>query len=139
MENFYIEDWFPLIMFASLGILVFSGLPVAFVISGIGIAFGFLGMAYDVFSFIEFFNIVSRIWGGIAENMVMVAVPMFIYMGTMLEKSGVAEDLLECLNVLMRKVPGGLALSVTLMGTIMAATTGIIGASVVMMTLLALP
>ncbi|KZB57475.1 TRAP transporter large permease [Thalassospira xiamenensis] len=139
MENFYIEDWFPLIMFASLGILVFSGLPVAFVISGIGIAFGFLGMAYDVFSFVEFFNIVSRIWGGIAENMVMVAVPMFIYMGTMLEKSGVAEDLLECLNVLMRKVPGGLALSVTLMGTIMAATTGIIGASVVMMTLLALP
>ena len=67
MENFYIEDWFPLIMFASLGILVFSGLPVAFVISGIGIAFGFLGMAYDVFSFVEFFNIVSRIWGGIAE------------------------------------------------------------------------
>ncbi|OSQ49579.1 TRAP transporter large permease [Thalassospira alkalitolerans] len=139
MENFYIEDWFPLIMFASLGILVFSGLPVAFVISGIGIAFGLLGMAFDVFSFIEFFNIVSRIWGGIAENMVMVAVPMFIYMGTMLEKSGVAEDLLECLNMLMRKVPGGLALSVTLMGTIMAATTGIIGASVVMMTLLALP
>ena len=79
-------------------------------------------MAYDVFSFIEFFNIVSRIWGGIAENMVMVAVPMFIFMGTMLEKSGVAEDLLECLNMLLRKVPGGLALSVTLMGTIMAAT-----------------
>lgn len=95
MENFYIEDWFPLIMFASLGILVFSGLPVAFVISGIGIAFGFLGMAYDVFSFIEFFNIVSRIWGGIAENMVMVAVPMFIYMGTMLEKAALPKT---CLN-----------------------------------------
>ncbi|PKR60312.1 TRAP transporter large permease [Thalassospira lohafexi] len=139
MDNFYIEDWFPLFMFACIGIFVFTGLPVAFVISGIGIAFGFLGMAYDVFSFIEFFNIVSRIWGGIAENMVMVAVPMFIFMGTMLEKSGVAEDLLECLNMLLRKVPGGLALSVTLMGTIMAATTGIIGASVVMMTLLALP
>lgn len=139
MDNFYIEDWFPLFMFACIGIFVFTGLPVAFVISGIGIAFGFLGMAYDVFSFIEFFNIVSRIWGGIAENMVMVAVPMFIFMGTMLEKSGVAEDLLECLNMLLRKVPGDLALSVTLMGTIMAATTGIIGASVVMMTLLALP
>ena len=110
MDNFYIEDWFPLFMFACIGIFVFTGLPVAFVISGIGIAFGFLGMAYDVFSFIEFFNIVSRIWGGIAENMVMVAVPMFIFMGTMLEKSGVAEDLLECLNMLLRKVPGGLAL-----------------------------
>ena len=104
MDNFYIEDWFPLFMFACIGIFVFTGLPVAFVISGIGIA-----------------------------------VPMFIFMGTMLEKSGVAEDLLECLNMLLRKVPGGLALSVTLMGTIMAATTGIIGASVVMMTLLALP
>ena len=63
---------------------------------------------------------------------------MFIFMGTMLERSGVAADLLHCLQVLLRRVPGGLALSVTLMGTIMAATTGIIGASVVMMTLLAL-
>ena len=64
---------------------------------------------------------------------------MFIFMGTMLERSGVANDLLNCLQVLLRRVPGGLALSVTIMGTIMAATTGIIGASVVMMTLLALP
>ncbi len=69
----------------------------------------------------------------------LVAIPMFIFMGTMLEKSGVANDLLHCLQVLTRRIPGGLALSVTLMGTIMAATTGIIGASVVMMTLLALP
>ena len=64
---------------------------------------------------------------------------MFIFMGTMLEKSGVAKDLLYALQILLRSVPGGLALSVTIMGTIMAATTGIIGASVVMMTLLALP
>ena len=63
---------------------------------------------------------------------------MFIFMGTMLEKSGVAKDLLYALQILLRSVPGGLALSVTIMGTIMA-TTGIIGASVVMMTLLALP
>ena len=73
------------------------------------------------------------------ENLILVAVPMFIFMGTMLERSGVANDLLNCLQVLLRRVPGGLALSVTIMGTIMAATTGIIGASVVMMTLLALP
>ena len=64
---------------------------------------------------------------------------MFIFMGTMLEKSGVATDLLHCLQVLLKRTPGGLALSVTIMGTIMAATTGIIGASVVMMSLLALP
>ena len=129
----------PVIMFATLALLLFSGFPVAFVLGGVGLGFGFLGMAFDVFSFIEFFNIISRIWGGVCENLILVAVPMFIFMGTMLERSGVANDLLYCLQVLLRRVPGGLALSVTIMGTIMAATTGIIGASVVMMTLLALP
>ena len=129
----------PVFMFATLALLLFSGFPVAFVLGGVGLGFGFLGMAFDVFSFIEFFNIISRIWGGVCENLILVAVPMFIFMGTMLERSGVANDLLYCLQVLLRKVPGGLALSVTIMGTIMAATTGIIGASVVMMTLLALP
>ena len=64
---------------------------------------------------------------------------MFIFMGTMLEKSGVARDLLNCLQVLLRRVPGGLSPSVVMMGTILAATTGIIGASVIMMTLLAMP
>jgi tripartite ATP-independent transporter DctM subunit len=64
---------------------------------------------------------------------------MFIFMGTILEKSGVAEELLSCLQILLRKVPGGLALAVVLLGTIMAATTGIVGASVVMLTLIALP
>ena len=137
--DFYIEDYLPLFMFAALGILLFSGYPVAFILGGIGLAFGFVGMYFDVFSFIQFFNVVPRIWGGIAENLVLTAIPMFIFMGTMLERSGVASDLLHCLQVLLRRVPGGLALSVTLMGTIMAATTGIIGASVVMMTLLALP
>jgi len=137
--DFYIEDYLPLFMFAALGILLFSGYPVAFILGGIGLAFGFVGMFFDVFSFIQFFNVVPRIWGGIAENLVLTAIPMFIFMGTMLERSGVASDLLHCLQVLLRRVPGGLALSVTMMGTIMAATTGIIGASVVMMTLLALP
>ena len=129
----------PIFMFLTLALLLFSGFPVAFVLGGVGLGFGFLGIAFDVFNFIEFFNIVSRIWGGVCENLILVAVPMFIFMGTMLERSGVANDLLYCLQVLLRKVPGGLALSVTIMGTIMAATTGIIGASVVMMTLLALP
>ena len=129
----------PLIMFAALGILLFSGYPVAFVLAGIGIAFGFVGMAFDQFSLIQFFNLVPRIWGGLAESLILTAIPMFIFMGTMLERSGVASDLLQCLQILLRRVPGGLALSVVLMGTILAASTGIIGASVVMMTLLALP
>ena len=129
----------PVFMFISLAILLFSGFPVAFILGGVGLMFGFIGIFYDVFNLIEFFNILSRIWGGVCENLILVAIPMFIFMGTMLEKSGVAKDLLYALQVLLRSVPGGLALSVTIMGTIMAATTGIIGASVVMMTLLALP
>ncbi|SDG43610.1 TRAP transporter large permease [Roseospirillum parvum] len=137
--GFYIEDYFPLLMFVALGALLFTGYPVALVLGGIGIAFGTLGIAFDVFSGIEFFNIIVRIHGGIVENLVLTAIPMFIFMGTMLEKSGVAADLLNTLQVLLRRIPGGLALAVTMLGTIMAATTGIIGASVVMMTLMALP
>ncbi|PLX34588.1 MAG: C4-dicarboxylate ABC transporter [Hyphomicrobiales bacterium] len=129
----------PLLMFAALAVLLFSGYPVAFVLGGIGLAFGFIGMALGEFHFVLFGVIPSRVFGGIAESLILTAIPMFIFMGTMLEKSGAARDLLNCLQVLLRRVPGGLALAVTLMGTIMAATTGIIGASVVMMTLLSLP
>jgi len=139
MTGFEFADFLPLVMFVALGTLLFCGYPVAFVLGGVGLAFGFVGMAFGSFHMIQFFNIVPRIWGGIAENLVLTAIPMFIFMGTMLERSGVANDLLHCLQVLLRRVPGGLALSVTIMGTIMAATTGIIGASVVMLTLLALP
>ena len=136
---YIIIDYLPLFMFAVLAILLFSGYPVGAVLGGVGLTFGFIGTHFGVFAPIEFFNLVGRIWGGIADNLVLVAIPMFIFMGTMLEKSGVASDLLHCLQVLLRRVPGALALSVTAMGTVMAATTGIIGASVVMMTLMALP
>ena len=132
-------DALPLLMFAALAVFLFSGFPVAFVLGGLALGFGLIGMASGVFEFVEFYNIVPRIWGGIAENLILVAIPMFILMGTLLERSGVAGELLRSLDVLLRRVPGGLALAVTLMGTIMAATTGIIGASVVMMTVLALP
>jgi len=137
--GFYFEDYLPLFMFGVLALLLFCGYPVAFVLGGIALGFGFVGMMFDVFDFVQFFSIIVRIWGSIAENPVLTAIPMFIFMGTMLERSGVAHDLLHCLQVLMRRVPGALALAVTAMGTILAATTGIIGASVVMMTLLALP
>ena len=132
-------EFLPLFMFATLAILLFSGYPAAFVLGGVGLIFGFIGIFFDEFSLIQFFNAPLRIYGGIGNNLILTAVPMFIFMGTMLERCGIARDLLNCLEVLMRRVPGGLALSVTIMGTIMAATTGIIGASVVMMTLLSLP
>jgi tripartite ATP-independent transporter DctM subunit len=129
----------PLVMVFTLGVFIFSGFPVGFVLGGVAVIFGLIGVSLDIFSVIEFYNFVPRIWGGAAENLILVAVPMFIFMGIMLERSGVAENLLYSLQMLLRRVPGGLALSVTLLGTVMAAATGIIGASVVMLSVLALP
>jgi tripartite ATP-independent transporter DctM subunit len=135
----WIAEHLSLILFVVLGIALFCGYPVAFVLGGIAILFGAIGMLLDIFMPVQFFNLLPRIWGSAASNPILVAVPMFIFMGTVLERSGVANDLLHCLQVLLRRIPGGLAMSVTLMGTIMAATTGIVGASVVMLTLIALP
>ncbi|HUF22050.1 MAG TPA: TRAP transporter large permease subunit [Burkholderiales bacterium] len=136
-------DWLihhlALVLFFVLAAALFTGFPVAFVLGGIAIMFGALGMLFDVFAPVQFFNLLPRVWGAAASNPILVAVPMFIFMGTLLERSGVADDLLHCLQVLLRRIPGGLAMSVTLMGTIMAATTGIVGASVVMLTMIALP
>ena len=135
----YWEDYLPIFMFGALAMLLFSGFPVAFVLGGLALCFGFIGTLMGVFVPLEFFNILPRIWGGSADNLILVAVPCFVFMGTMLEGSGVADDLLRILHYLLRGVPGGLAIAVTLMATILAATTGIIGASVTMMALLALP
>ena len=136
-------EWFvdhlAIIMFAVLAIALFCGYPIAFVLGGIGLAFGLLGWLFDVFHPLQFFNILPRMYGSVAQNQVLVAVPMFIFMGTMMEKSGIAKDLLHAMQVVLRRAPGGLAISVLAMGTIMAASTGIVGASVIMLTLIALP
>ncbi|SVE62575.1 uncharacterized protein METZ01_LOCUS515429, partial [marine metagenome] len=117
----------------------FSGFPVAFILGGLAFTFGIIGYFLDMFSLIEFFNFMPRIWFQAAENLVLVAVPAFVFMGVMMERSGVANDLLYCVQVLLKKVAGSLALAVVIMGTVLAAMTGIIGASVTMMTALALP
>ena len=132
-------DHLALFMFVMLGLLLFAGYPVAFILGGVSITFGLIGFSLGVFSLGEFFNFAPRIWGFAAENLVLVALPTFVVMGIMMERSGIAEDLLHITQILLRKVPGGLAMSVTVMGTILAAMTGIIGASVTMMTALALP
>lgn len=135
----WLIDHLAVIMFFALVFIMFLGYPVAFLLGAIGIMFGFLGILFDVYSMTQFANLLPRIYGQAVQNQVLVAIPMFIFMGTMLEKSGVAEDLLHTLQLMLRRVPGGLAIAVTLLGTIMAATTGIVGASVIMLTLIALP
>ena len=139
-ELFYrLQELLPVFMFLSLACLLFSGYPVAFILGGVALTFGLIGYFLDAFKLIEFFNFVPRIWGQAAENLVLVAVPAFVFMGVMMERSGIANNLLYCVQVLLKRVPGALALAVTIMGTILAAMTGIIGASVTMMTALALP
>ena len=125
----------PLFMFIALTGLLFTGFPVAFVLGGVGLLFWLLAVGLGQENPNSFFLIISRIFGGVVSKLVLVAIPLFIFMGTMLERSGVARDL----QLMTRRVPGGLALSVTFLGVILAATTGIIGASVVMLTLLAMP
>ena len=133
------QEYISMVMFVTLALLLFSGYPVAFILGGLSMLFGVLGFFLESFSLIEFFNFIPRIWGQAAENLVLVAVPAFVFMGVMMERSGIANDLLYCVQVLLKRVPGALALAVTVMGTILAAMTGIIGASVTMMTALALP
>ena len=140
----HLYDYIGAYMFLVLALTLFTGLPVAIALGGVSTLFGLVAWKLEFLDFAVFYQVIQRVWGGdggsgAVQNPILVAIPCFVFMGTMLEKSKVAENLLHILQVMLRRVPGGLALSVTVMGTIMAATTGIIGASVVMMTLLALP
>ncbi len=130
-----IEHIIPLSMVICLLIGIFSGYPVAFVLGGIGIIFAFIGGLPIAFLKIG----VSRIFAGVIENWLLLAVPLFVFMGAMLDKSGLAQNLLYSLERALGSKRGGLAISVAILGIIMAASTGIVGASVVMLSTLALP
>lgn len=132
-------------MFASFILLLFSGYPVAWVLGGIAILFtgiGYLSDEYlDTVTGLDYSTLglaVGRIFS-IMDNWVLVALPMFIFMGLMLDKSGVAERMMYSMQRLFGNVRGGLAITVTLIGIILAASTGIIGASVVLLGLMSLP
>jgi tripartite ATP-independent transporter DctM subunit len=124
-----------LIMFAVALILLLFGVPVAFAFGGVAMIFAFFtpDVGFDVFNILPF-----RIYG-IMSNTTLMAVPLFIMMGLILEKSGMAERLLISMSTLFKGVRGGLGVSVVLVGAILAASTGIVSASVVMMSVIALP
>lgn len=125
----------PLAMCVALLLGIFTGYPVAFVLAGVGVL---AAIAADV-PMLFLSTGVSRTFSGILSNWLLIAVPLFVFMGLMLEKSGIAQRLLRSLAGLMGTMPGGYAFAVTLIGIVMAASTGIIGASVVLMGVLALP
>lgn len=126
-------------MFIALALLIFSGFPVGLTLGGIALLFALGGIGLGVMNTAELYLFAERLWQNAASNQILVAVPCFVFMGIMLEKSNVAERLLHVMQILLRRVPGSLAVSVALLGTILAAMTGIIGASVVMLTMMALP
>jgi len=114
------------------------GYPVAFTLPGVSVIFAGLGYAMGIFDFSIVGGVPQRIFGTMT-NVVMMAVPLFVFMGVMLERSRIAEELLESMGQLMGRVKGGLGISVTIVGALLAASTGIVGATVVIMGLMALP
>jgi len=131
-------EWLGPLMFAGALVLLSLGYPVAFSLGGVAIAFGILGISLGVFDPIFLTAMPQRIFG-IMANYTLLAIPYFIFMGSMLEKSGIAERLLETMGILLGRLRGGLALAVVLVGAMLAATTGVVAATVVAMGLISLP
>lgn len=126
-------EYLPAWMFLALTILLMAGFPVTFTLMGTAMCFGLIGFGWS------FFNLLPlRIWG-VMTNITLIAVPLFVFMGVMLERSGLAEELLDTMGLLFGRLRGGLAISVVVVGALLGASTGIVGATVVTMGLLAVP
>ena len=131
-------EYISLVMFAVTCGVLLLGFPVAFTLAGVALSFAFAGAAFDLISLKYLGAIPSRIIG-VMTNEVLVAVPLFVFMGVMLERSRIAEQLLQTMGLLFGRMRGGLGISVIAVGTVLAASTGIVGATVVTMGLLSLP
>ena len=137
MEN--PEYYLPLLMILALAVLLFSGFPVGFVLAGVGVLFCGLGFLLGEFPWVAFYNIPLRVYGAVAHSIIFPAIPMLLLMGVAFEKSGAARDMLLCLQVLLKKVPGQLAISVTVLGILLGPLPGLVGISVATLALLAIP
>ena len=133
-----IAEWLGPAMFVGALFLLSLGYPVAFSLGGVAILFGLIGISMDIFDPILLTAMPQRIFG-IMNNFTLLAIPYFIFMGAMLEKSGIAENLLETMGQVFGRVRGGLAIAVVVVGALLAATTGVVAATVVTMGLISLP
>ena len=132
------QEWMAIIMFVTVCVVILAGYPVAFSLGGTALLFAGVGIFFDLFDSVFLEVLPNRLFG-IMSNTTLIAVPLFIFMGGMLERSKVAEDLLQTMSLLFGRVRGGLGLSVIIVGMLLAASTGIVGATVVTMGLLSLP
>ena len=133
-----IEEILGPLMFVTAFVFIFSGFPVAFSLGGVSLIFAGIAIALDILS-IDFFTFFPQRVFTIMSNYVLLAVPFFILMGTILEKSKLAEDLLTTIGLLFGRFRGGLALAVIFVGALLAAATGVVGASVVAMGMISMP
>ena len=124
--------WIALVLFGLIFLFILRGYPVAFILGGMSILVG-------SFTVPDFFSLLPLRIMGTMKNQVLIAVPLFVFMGFTLEKSGLAESLLETMAMLFGKIKGGLAISVVIVGALLAASTGIVGATVITMGLISLP
>ncbi|MBU0799098.1 MAG: TRAP transporter large permease subunit, partial [Alphaproteobacteria bacterium] len=131
-------DIVSIVFFLSTILILLTGLPVAFSLAGLSLVFAFLGHMLGVFDYSTLINLPLRYFG-VMSNEVLVAVPLFVLMGNVLQRSGVAEDLLTAMGKLFGMRSGGLGFSVILVGGLLAAATGVVGATVATMALIALP
>jgi len=134
----HLGEWLDLAMFVALCVFVLLGYPVSFTLAGTALIFGLIGMVMGVFD-ADFLGVFPNRIFGVMINEVLIAVPLFIFMGVMLERSKVAEELLDTMGQLFGRLRGGLGISVSVVGALLAASTGIVGATVVTMGLLSLP
>ncbi|HRE17819.1 MAG TPA: TRAP transporter large permease subunit, partial [Rhodocyclaceae bacterium] len=137
MSAWIIENMAPL-MFVGMMLILLIGYPVAFALSFVGIAFGLLGMELGLLTPALFQAMPERLFG-VMQNDTLLAIPFFTFMGLILERSGMAEDLLDTIGQLFGSLRGGLAYAVILVGALLAATTGVVAASVISMGLISLP
>jgi TRAP-type mannitol/chloroaromatic compound transport system permease large subunit len=138
MEASFLAQNFVPLMFVGLFVVLLTGYPVAFGLAAVGLGFAYIGIAADIFPEAMLQALPARVFG-IMRNDTLLAIPFFTFMGIILERSGMAEDLLETVGQVFGPVRGGVAIAVILVGALLAATTGVVAAAVISMGLISLP
>lgn len=131
-------EWLAIVMFVLFLILILSGYPVAFSFAGTAIVFGAIGLALGAFD-LNLLRLLPNRWFGAMSDFTLLAIPFFVFMGAIFEKSGLAEELLTTIGILLGPLRGGLALAAIFVGTLLAAATGVVAATVIVMGILSLP
>jgi tripartite ATP-independent transporter DctM subunit len=131
-------EWLAIAMFVGFFVILMTGYPVAFSFAGTALVFGSIGWWFGAFDLSRLL-VLPNTWFGTMANFTLLAIPFFVFLGAVLEKSGLAEELLETIGVVLGPLRGGMALAVIFVGTLLAATTGVVAATVIIMGMISMP